>query len=235
MWGVASILESTDRTVWLFKSVALAARAACNIWPGRGSNIASAFLLNTLRSRWPLELFFVPIFAPSHRLNLRLACACFNLHYIHCLCSPALRILRYATPVPRPISGDTTTNVTSRASPTPPVNRLPRSLLGGLSAIICSVCLFIPVTDPCALSVMRFSPFALLAGAVALASAETLSEKEEISKKDTTTSDGLAVPALLELTPTNWQTELKKSKFIMIKHFRYVETTGPSWTPADMD
>jgi protein disulfide-isomerase len=67
---------------------------------------------------------------------------------------------------------------------------------------------------------MRLSPFALLTGAVALASAEILSETEEIKKEDTV-SDGPAVPALLELTPTNWDTELKKTKYIFIKHFRY--------------
>ncbi|KAH6895451.1 hypothetical protein B0T10DRAFT_216620 [Thelonectria olida] len=65
---------------------------------------------------------------------------------------------------------------------------------------------------------MRLSPFALLTGAVALASAEILSEVEEIKKEDAV-SDGPAVPALLELTPTNWETELKKTKYIFIKHF----------------
>ncbi|KAI5463299.1 hypothetical protein BGZ63DRAFT_188740 [Mariannaea sp. PMI_226] len=71
---------------------------------------------------------------------------------------------------------------------------------------------------------MRISPLALLAGAVALVSADPIpTESKDIKTEDTKTEDVTAetssAPPLLELTPVNWEEEMKKSKYIMVKHF----------------
>ncbi|RSL96547.1 hypothetical protein CEP52_011398 [Fusarium oligoseptatum] len=62
---------------------------------------------------------------------------------------------------------------------------------------------------------MRFSPLAVLAGLTAFAHAE-----ESVNPvTDPTTFNGVSVPPLLELSPTTWEEELKKNKYLMVKHF----------------
>ncbi|KAF4993570.1 hypothetical protein FDECE_13366 [Fusarium decemcellulare] len=62
---------------------------------------------------------------------------------------------------------------------------------------------------------MRLSPLALLAGLPAFAWAE-----DSINPvTEPTTFNGIKVPPFLELSPANLEEELKKSKFLMVKHF----------------
>lgn len=67
---------------------------------------------------------------------------------------------------------------------------------------------------------MRLSPFALLAGAAALTQAQSLN-KDAMSSKKATTFNGVTVPPLLEITPSNFEDELKQTKYLMVKHYRY--------------
>ncbi|KAJ4270048.1 hypothetical protein NW762_001721 [Fusarium torreyae] len=67
---------------------------------------------------------------------------------------------------------------------------------------------------------MRLSPLAILAGLSAFAWAE----EDTNPVTDPTTFNGKMVPPLLELTPLNWEEELKKSKFMMVKHYRFAPT-----------
>ncbi|UPK97327.1 hypothetical protein LCI18_008262 [Fusarium solani-melongenae] len=62
---------------------------------------------------------------------------------------------------------------------------------------------------------MRFSALAVLAGLAAF----THAEEETNPVTDPTTFNGVSVPPLLELSPTTWEEELKKNKFLMVKHF----------------
>jgi protein disulfide-isomerase len=62
---------------------------------------------------------------------------------------------------------------------------------------------------------MRPSVFALL-GAAALAQAATTKKKQVLP----TVFNGVTVPPMIELTPTNWETEIAKSRWLMIKHYR---------------
>lgn len=75
---------------------------------------------------------------------------------------------------------------------------------------------------------MRFSPLAVLAGLTAFAYAE----EETNPVTDPTTFNGVSVPPLLELSPTTWEEELKKNKFLMVKHFRYLVLLNHRITPA---
>ncbi|KAM0432765.1 hypothetical protein ACHAPT_004467 [Fusarium lateritium] len=62
---------------------------------------------------------------------------------------------------------------------------------------------------------MRFSALAVLAGLTAFARAE-----DSVNPvTDPTTFNGVSVPPLLELSPETWEQELKKNKFLMVKHF----------------
>jgi protein disulfide-isomerase len=63
---------------------------------------------------------------------------------------------------------------------------------------------------------MRLSPLAILAGVAARGLAE-----EETNPVKPSTFNGKTVPPLKELTPANWEEEIKKSKFLMVKHYRY--------------
>lgn len=75
---------------------------------------------------------------------------------------------------------------------------------------------------------MRFSPLAVLAGLTALVHAE-----ESINPvTDPTVFNGVSVPPLLELSPTTWEEELKKNKFLMVKHFRYLVLLNHHEAPA---
>lgn len=63
---------------------------------------------------------------------------------------------------------------------------------------------------------MRLSPLAILAGLAARGLAE-----EEANPVKPSTFNGKTVPPLKELTPANWEEEIKKNKFLMVKHYRY--------------
>ena len=66
---------------------------------------------------------------------------------------------------------------------------------------------------------MRLLPFTLLFGAATLATAvaSTLSDPEE---DDYTSFNGKTVPPLQELTPDNFDEEIKASKWLFVKHYR---------------
>lgn len=66
---------------------------------------------------------------------------------------------------------------------------------------------------------MWLSPLALFAGAVALVRAQSL-DPEAVNSPKSTVFNGITVPPLLELTPANFEEEIKKTKFLMIKHYR---------------
>ncbi|KAF4979873.1 hypothetical protein FZEAL_4007 [Fusarium zealandicum] len=66
---------------------------------------------------------------------------------------------------------------------------------------------------------MRVSSLAMLAGLSAFAQAG----KQFNPFTDPTTFNGIEVPPFLELTPTTFDAELKKTKFMMVKHFRYFD------------
>lgn len=71
---------------------------------------------------------------------------------------------------------------------------------------------------------MRLSSlvWGLLLGAITHVSAQD-EEDEEIPadySQETTTFDGKRVPPILELTPDNFATEIKGSKYMLVKHYR---------------
>lgn len=65
---------------------------------------------------------------------------------------------------------------------------------------------------------MRLSPTLLLAGVACLIPAPALA-KPKVAKP--TVFNGITVEPLLELTPSNYEEETKKSKYLMVKHYRY--------------
>jgi protein disulfide-isomerase len=65
---------------------------------------------------------------------------------------------------------------------------------------------------------MRLSSLAILAGWAARGLAE-----EEANPVKPSTFNGKTVPPLKELTPANWEEEIKKNKFLMVKHYRYAD------------
>ena len=65
---------------------------------------------------------------------------------------------------------------------------------------------------------MRTSFLGVLAGALAVSHAQSLDA--EVDAKSITKFNSIDVPPPLELTPSNWEAETKKSKYLMIKHFR---------------
>jgi protein disulfide-isomerase len=69
---------------------------------------------------------------------------------------------------------------------------------------------------------MRLSILSLLAGAAALVAAEALgdSNTDKDAAKDTT-FDSKPVPPLIELTPSNWAEQVNKTRWFLVKHFRY--------------
>lgn len=66
---------------------------------------------------------------------------------------------------------------------------------------------------------MRLSPLALLAGAWALARAQSLTEEDD-PKKENTYFNSIKVPPLLELSPANWEAETSQTRWMMVKHYR---------------
>ncbi len=65
---------------------------------------------------------------------------------------------------------------------------------------------------------MRLSPSVLLAGAATLLAAPALA-KPRVPKP--TVFNGITVQPFLDLTPANYEEEIKKTKYILVKHFRY--------------
>ncbi|KAL2168200.1 hypothetical protein VTG60DRAFT_259 [Thermothelomyces hinnuleus] len=67
---------------------------------------------------------------------------------------------------------------------------------------------------------MRLFDLTFLFGAAALVVAQspTVDDDEE-PPKETTYFNGREVPPMLELTPSNWDKELKASKYLMVKHY----------------
>ena len=69
---------------------------------------------------------------------------------------------------------------------------------------------------------MRAGILAFLACAVAFARADAISDTEaEDDVVASTKFNGQTVPPLLELTPDNWNDEVNKTRWLMIKHYRY--------------
>ncbi|KAL2158921.1 hypothetical protein VTH06DRAFT_2951 [Thermothelomyces fergusii] len=67
---------------------------------------------------------------------------------------------------------------------------------------------------------MRLFDLTFLFGAAALVAAQSPDvDDDEEPLKETTYFNGRAVPPMLELTPDNWDKELKASKFLMVKHY----------------
>ncbi|OAA47742.1 Thioredoxin-like fold protein [Metarhizium rileyi] len=67
---------------------------------------------------------------------------------------------------------------------------------------------------------MRLGALSLLAGALALVRAETpVDSSSENDAIGSTKFNGETVPPLTELTPSNWADEVKKSKWLLVKHF----------------
>ncbi|POS80667.1 thioredoxin [Diaporthe helianthi] len=71
---------------------------------------------------------------------------------------------------------------------------------------------------------MRLSSLAwgLLLGAVTRVAAQDDDYDDEIPEDkslETTTFDGIKVPPMLELTPDNFESEIKKSKYMLVKHY----------------
>lgn len=73
---------------------------------------------------------------------------------------------------------------------------------------------------------MRLSSLALFLGASALGAAEPNADADE---RQTSVFNGQKVPALLELTPDNFDTMVKASKNLVVKYFRYEQAINPSF------
>lgn len=68
---------------------------------------------------------------------------------------------------------------------------------------------------------MRLSSLAFLAGLTAFALGQAVKDEKADPTKQDTVFKGVTVPPMLELTPKNWATESKKSRWLMVKHYRY--------------
>lgn len=66
---------------------------------------------------------------------------------------------------------------------------------------------------------MRLLPFTLLFGAAALTAAASASADENPDRENTYFNQK-KVPPMLELTESNWDEEIKASKWLMVKHYR---------------
>jgi len=67
---------------------------------------------------------------------------------------------------------------------------------------------------------MRFASITLLLGAVPWGVTAGADEKPSDVTRENTYFDGKKVPPILELTPDNFKTESKASKWLMVKHYR---------------
>lgn len=74
---------------------------------------------------------------------------------------------------------------------------------------------------------MRLTPFTLLSGfaAFGLLGSAAAADDEDSKAPANTYFDSVAVPPLIDLTPDNWEKEVGKSKWLLVKHYRY---SGPS-------
>lgn len=70
------------------------------------------------------------------------------------------------------------------------------------------------------------TPLAILIGAAAFA---WTAVADETQTKENTYFNGKKVPPLIEFTPDNFETEVKATKFTIIKHYRYGDER-----PADL-
>jgi len=69
---------------------------------------------------------------------------------------------------------------------------------------------------------MKLSVLSILASAFALAGAEPLGDSDaDNSASKGTVFNSKPVPPLLELTPANWNDEVNKTKWLLVKNFRY--------------
>jgi protein disulfide-isomerase len=66
---------------------------------------------------------------------------------------------------------------------------------------------------------MRLLPFTFLFSAAALVAAG--SDSDEVPTEEGTIFNSKKVPAMLELNPDNFDTEVKASKYLLLKNFRY--------------
>jgi protein disulfide-isomerase len=67
---------------------------------------------------------------------------------------------------------------------------------------------------------MRLLNFSFLLGAAALVAGSPPEPAEEDATRENTYFNGKKVPPMLELTPANWEKEVKASKYLMVKHYR---------------
>ncbi|KAI6785102.1 uncharacterized protein J7T54_006744 [Emericellopsis cladophorae] len=65
---------------------------------------------------------------------------------------------------------------------------------------------------------MRFSPLTILTAAAALAKGQSL-DPEAINAKKATVFNDIKVPPLMDLTPSNFDDEIKKTKYMLVKHY----------------
>lgn len=75
---------------------------------------------------------------------------------------------------------------------------------------------------------MRPNAFALLAGAAALVHAQDLTDEEFQEPTEPTTFNQVKVPLLVELTPSNWNDEINKTRWMLVKHYRCVARRAPT-------
>lgn len=71
---------------------------------------------------------------------------------------------------------------------------------------------------------MRWLPLFLGAARVAVAASTTTTTEAEddVGVTEYTKFNDVSIPPLIELTPDNWEKESKASKWLMVKHYRYL-------------
>lgn len=75
---------------------------------------------------------------------------------------------------------------------------------------------------------MKFSSllWGMLLGAVVNVAAQDAEDDDEIPadySQETTEFDGKKVPPLKELTPDTFAKDIKSSKYMLVKHYRYIQ------------
>lgn len=70
---------------------------------------------------------------------------------------------------------------------------------------------------------MQLTPFTLLSGLAAfgLFGSSAAADDKDSTGPANTYFDSVAVPPLIDLTPDNWEKEVGKSKWLLVKHYRY--------------
>ena len=73
---------------------------------------------------------------------------------------------------------------------------------------------------------MRWLPLFLGAARLAVAASTTMvpmtTTEAEDDVAEYTKFNDVSIPPLIELTPDNWEKESKSSKWLMVKHYRYL-------------